>query len=114
MRLTHWIDGKPREPASGRWREVFDPARGTPFAEVADGDARDVEAAVAAAQAAFPAWSGLSNDARARWLETLASALEARLDEQEGAIRRVLALLVEWAEQDRVPQRPADRRFHAV
>ena len=81
MRLAHWIDGKPRDAASGRWREVFDPARGTPFAEVADGDARDVEAAVAAAQAAFPAWSGLSNDARARWLETLASALEARLDD---------------------------------
>ena len=42
------------------------------------------------------------------------AALEARLDEQEAAIRRVLSLLVEWAEQDRVPQRPADRRFHAV
>jgi general secretion pathway protein A len=46
--------------------------------------------------------------------EARIAALEARLDEQEGAIRRVLALLVEWAEQDRVPQRPADRRFHAV
>ena len=46
--------------------------------------------------------------------EARIAALEARLDEQDAAIRRVLALLVEWAEQDRVPQRPADRRFHAV
>ena len=46
--------------------------------------------------------------------EARIAALEARLDEQEAAIRRVLSLLVEWAEQDRVPQRPADRRFHAA
>ncbi len=46
--------------------------------------------------------------------EARIAALEARLDEQEAAIRRVLSLLVEWAEQDRVPQRPVDRRFHAA
>ena len=77
MRLAHWIDGKPTHAASGRWREVFDPARGEPFAEVADGDARDVDAAVAAAQRAFPAWAALPNDQRAHWLEALAAATSA-------------------------------------
>lgn len=61
------------------------------------------------AQAAIPQAPPVSAAAEAR-----IAALEARLDEQEAAIRRVLSLLVEWAEQDRVPQRPADRRFHAV
>ena len=112
MRLTHWIDGKPREPASGRWREVFDPARGTPFAEVADGDARDVEAAVAAAQAAFPAWSGLSNDARARWLETLASALEARLDDFAHAEARDGGKPIRLAREAEIPRAIANLRFY--
>ena len=80
-RDPHWIDGKPAEPANGQWLDVFDPATGEVAAQVADGDAGDVDAAVAAAQAAFPAWSSLPNSERARWLERLADALEARLDE---------------------------------
>ena len=80
-RDPHWIDGKPAEPANGQWLDVFDPATGEVAAQVADGDAGDVDAAVAAAQAAFPAWSALPNSERARWLERLADAIEARLDE---------------------------------
>ena len=112
MRLAHWIDGKRTEAATGRWREVFDPARGTPFAEVADGDARDVEAAVAAAQAAFPAWSGLSNDARARWLETLASALEARLDDFAHAEARDGGKPIRLAREAEIPRAIANLRFY--
>ena len=80
-RDPHWIDGKPAEPANGQWLPVFDPATREVASQVADGDARDVDAAVAAAQAAFPAWSSLPNDARARWLERLADAIEARIDD---------------------------------
>ena len=80
QRDPHWIDGKPAEPASGQWLDVFDPATREVTSLVADGDARDVDAAVAAAQAAFPAWSALPNSERARWMERLADALEARID----------------------------------
>jgi aminomuconate-semialdehyde/2-hydroxymuconate-6-semialdehyde dehydrogenase len=68
-------------PASGRWLEVFDPSTTRPIAEVAAGDASDIDAAVAAARAAFPAWSGLPHTERARWLEKLADAVEARLED---------------------------------
>ena len=81
QRDPHWINGRPCEPANGQWLDVFDPATRDVAAQVADGDARDVDAAVAAAQAAFPAWSSLPNSERARWLERLADAIEARLDE---------------------------------
>ena len=53
-RLPHWIDGKPTQPGNGRWAGRVRAGHGQPFAQVADGDARDVEAAVAAARAAFP------------------------------------------------------------
>ncbi|KAF1717817.1 2-hydroxymuconic semialdehyde dehydrogenase [Pseudoxanthomonas yeongjuensis] len=78
--LTHWIDGEARPAANGRWLEVFDPASGQAHAQVAAGDARDVELAVAAAEQAFPAWSALRNSERAAWLERLAAALESRID----------------------------------
>lgn len=80
-RDPHWIDGKPVQPANGQWLDVFDPATREVASQVADGDAHDVDAAVRAAQAAFPAWSSLPNSARARWMERLADALEVRNDE---------------------------------
>ena len=113
MRLAHWIDGKPRDAASGRWREVFDPARGEAFAEVADGDARDVDLAVAAARRAFPAWSSLPNDQRARWLEALASALEARLDDFAHAEARDGGKPLRLAREVEIPRAIANLRFYA-
>ncbi|MEJ1095254.1 MULTISPECIES: aldehyde dehydrogenase [unclassified Pseudoxanthomonas] len=79
--LPHWIDSQARPAASGRWLEVFDPSSGEAFAQVAAGDAADVDVAVAAAAKAFPAWSALRNSERAAWLEKLASALETRLED---------------------------------
>ena len=80
QRDPHWINGRPCEPNSGQWLDVFNPATRGVTSQVADGDARDVDAAIAAAQAAFPAWSSLPNSARARWMERLADALDARID----------------------------------
>ena len=77
QRDPHWIDGKPVAPANGQWLDVFDPATRKVASQVADGDARDVDAAVRAAQTAFPAWSSLPNSQRAYWLNLLADAIHA-------------------------------------
>ena len=79
--LHHWIDGRAQTPESGGWLEVFNPATAQPHARVARGNTRDIESAVAAAGAAFPGWSALRNSERAAWLEKLAAALEARIDD---------------------------------
>ncbi|MGQ4584233.1 aldehyde dehydrogenase family protein [Lysobacter sp. F60174L2] len=113
MRLTHWIDGKAREAASGCWLDVFDPATGRAFAEVADGDAADAQAAVAAAQAAFPAWSKLRNSERARWLEKLADALEARLDDFAHAESRDGGKPIKLAREVEIPRAISNLRFFA-
>jgi len=80
QKLHHWIDGQAQPPRSGGWLEVFDPSTGQPHAQVARGNADDVEAAIAAGTRAFPAWSALRNSDRAAWLEKLAEALESRID----------------------------------
>jgi aminomuconate-semialdehyde/2-hydroxymuconate-6-semialdehyde dehydrogenase len=77
----HVIAGTERPSHSGRTLDVFDPATGQIYAQVAAGDAADAADAVAAAQAAFPAWSALPSTERARWLERLADAIEAQLDD---------------------------------
>lgn len=112
-RCLHVIDGTSREPASGHWLDVFDPASGKPFASVASGNASDVEAAIAAAAAAFPAWSSLSNDARARWLERLANALEARIDLFAEAESRDGGKPVKLARDIEIPRAVANLRFFA-
>ncbi len=113
LRYQHFIDGQLRDAAGSRWREVHDPALGKPYAEVADGDAADVQAAVAAAHAAFPAWSALSNSQRARWLETLANALEARGDDFAHAESRDAGKPYTLARDIELPRAVANLRFFA-
>ncbi|WP_029352697.1 aldehyde dehydrogenase [Bosea sp. 117] len=52
-KYQHYIDGAFVDPSSGRWFETFNPYTGKPWAEMARGDAIDVERAVAAAHCAF-------------------------------------------------------------
>ena len=113
LRLPHWIDGKPTQPGNGRWLDVFEPATGQPFAQVADGDAQDVEAAVAAARAAFPAWSALPNSERGHWLRRLADALEAQLDDVARAEARDGGKPVRLAREVEIPRAVSNLRFFA-
>ncbi|KGM57300.1 2-hydroxymuconic semialdehyde dehydrogenase [Lysobacter arseniciresistens ZS79] len=113
MRLPLWIDGKARDPASGRWMPVFDPASGRAFAEVAQGDRNDVDAAVAAAQAAAPGWAALPNSRRARWLEKLAHALESRLEAFAHAESRDGGKPIKLAREAEIPRAISNLRFFA-
>ncbi len=64
--ISHYVGGKVFAGASSRSQEVFNPATGAVTAHVALANSADVDAAVASAQAAFPAWSDLPPLRRAR------------------------------------------------
>jgi malonate-semialdehyde dehydrogenase (acetylating)/methylmalonate-semialdehyde dehydrogenase len=66
--VQHWIAGKPTTGRSDRTAPVFDPATGQQTKEVLLADAVDVDAAVAAAKDAFPAWSQTSISKRTKVL----------------------------------------------
>src|SRR3989454_1624096 len=55
-RWDHFIDGQAVPPKSARYLDDHDPATREKIAEVARGDAADVDAAVAAARVAFAGW----------------------------------------------------------
>ena len=71
------IGGKWVEARSGRRAKTLNPAYDEVIAEVPDGGAEDVEAAVAAAKAAFPAWSALHVSERAKYLRAFADGVRA-------------------------------------
>jgi aminomuconate-semialdehyde/2-hydroxymuconate-6-semialdehyde dehydrogenase len=113
QRYLHIIGGASRPAQSGRWIEVSDPASANVYAELAAGDARDVETAIAEATAAFPAWSALPATERARWLERLADALEARIDDFAHAEARDGGKPLRLAREAEIPRAIANLRFFA-
>ncbi|GAA3950111.1 CoA-acylating methylmalonate-semialdehyde dehydrogenase [Gordonia caeni] len=79
--VNHWIDGGPYESTSGRTADVFDPALGTATKKVALADKAEIDAAVASAKAAQPAWGSLSLARRQNVLFKFRELLEARKPE---------------------------------
>ena len=71
------IGGELTAAVSGRRFEVVGPYNGDVIAHVPDGSSADVNRAVAAAKAAFPAWAATPALARAQLLRALADAVEA-------------------------------------
>jgi acyl-CoA reductase-like NAD-dependent aldehyde dehydrogenase len=77
MHRKLWIDGRFADGTGGAPIEVIDPATEESAGTVARGGPADVETAVAAARAAFPAWKRTSAFARADLLMETARRLRA-------------------------------------
>ena len=79
MRINHLINGKAVE--SAQYFESVNPATQAVLAEVAEGGAAEVHAAVAAARAAFPAWAGRSATERAALMRKLGELIAKNVPE---------------------------------
>jgi malonate-semialdehyde dehydrogenase (acetylating)/methylmalonate-semialdehyde dehydrogenase len=79
--LDHWVGGATFTGASTRTAPVYDPARGVVQREVRLASVADVDAAVQAAAAAFPAWSEASWNKRQAVLFSFREILNARKEE---------------------------------
>ncbi|MQA93568.1 MAG: CoA-acylating methylmalonate-semialdehyde dehydrogenase [Streptosporangiales bacterium] len=66
--IAHWINGKPFDGAGERRGDVYDPSTGAVSGQVNLASVADVDAAVAAARAAFPGWRDASLSTRTRVL----------------------------------------------
>jgi acyl-CoA reductase-like NAD-dependent aldehyde dehydrogenase len=80
-----YIDGAWR-PGGGGQVPAVSPSSGERFASVAAGGPGDVDAAVAAAQAAWPTWAALSAFERARWCSSVAAAIGRRAEDLARAL----------------------------
>ncbi|WP_374496592.1 CoA-acylating methylmalonate-semialdehyde dehydrogenase [Vogesella indigofera] len=79
--LSHFINGQQTAGHGSRTSTVYNPATGQAQADVLLADSADVNAAVAAAKAAFPAWADTSPLRRSRVMFKFKELLEARQHE---------------------------------
>ncbi|MFO1188874.1 MAG: CoA-acylating methylmalonate-semialdehyde dehydrogenase [Alphaproteobacteria bacterium] len=86
--IDNFVDGR-RVPISGAlYQDVFDPASGAVTGRVGLSPRRDVDAAVAAAVKAFPAWSATSPILRGRVLNRFLALVNQHRDSLAQAITR--------------------------
>lgn len=79
-RILNYINGKLSPATSGQFLPVFDPSKGTTYAEAPASNQTDVEVAVKAAKAAFPGWSATGIEERHRYLIRIADRIEENLE----------------------------------
>ena len=80
MNIRNYIDGAFSDPVGGQFLDNIDPSTGNAYGLIPRSQAADVDLAVAAAKAAFPAWSSLSAAERSSWLMNVSNAIDAKLD----------------------------------
>jgi len=80
-RLSNFIGGAHVKTIDGSYAPVVDPSTGEPYAEAPVSSRADVDAAFAAASAAFPAWRDATPSERSLALLRIADAIESRCDE---------------------------------
>ena len=101
QKILNFIGGDEREPLSGDWLDNVEPATGRIYSHVPDSDARDVEAAVQAARAAYPGWSAYCGGKSA--LKMVSEVLALEVEAVESLKGRDIAVVCRNREQFRVP-----------
>ena len=79
-KYDHYIGGKWVAPSSGEYFDNISPIDGKAFSKAARGNADDIEKALDAAHAAFPAWSTTSATERSNMLNKIADVIEENLE----------------------------------
>ncbi len=112
-RCRQFIDGEFVDPRNGRWLDDIAPGTGKACAEVAAGDAADVDAAVAAATRAQEAWGATPARERARVLRAIGDGIEARGEELARVESEDCGKPISLARRMDVPRSAENLRFFA-
>jgi len=105
-RRDFYINGKWVTPALARDCHVINPSNEEPCAVISLGDQADTDAAVAAARAAFPAWSATPPAERARLVRGILDQYDARLQEFAEAISMEMGAPIDFALSEQAPCLP--------
>lgn len=79
-KILNYIGGELKAPANGKYIDNVNPATGEVYSYIPDSTAQDVEDAVAAAKAAFPAWSTTPAEEKFHILNRIAELIDQHLD----------------------------------
>lgn len=79
-KILNYINGELVAGKQNKFLDNVNPATGQVYSLVPDSDASDVEAAIDAAAKAFPAWSKLTADERANYLNLISKKISEQID----------------------------------
>ncbi|MEV1009893.1 gamma-aminobutyraldehyde dehydrogenase [Streptomyces sp. NPDC049881] len=112
-RVRNYISGEYRDADDGRTTDIFDPATGEVYATAPLSGAADVDAAMDAAAAAFPAWRDATPATRQLALLRIADAFEKHADELLEIECRDTGKPLELTRQEELPAMLEQIRFFA-
>jgi aldehyde dehydrogenase (NAD+) len=104
---SFYIDGAWRAPLSAAVLDVVNPATEEAFAQIAAGNAADVDRAVAAARKAFPAYAASTREARIALLGRILEGFNARKEDLSQAMSREMGVPIKAARETHFPSGPA-------
>lgn len=113
IEIKNFIGGEFCSSQNKKTLENFEPATGKVYSLLPRSEASDVDAAVSAANQAFPQWSKLTTQERSQFLHKIADGIETRMKEFVAAESRDQGK-PEWlAESLDIPRAVANFRFFA-
>ena len=113
QKIHNYINGALSEPQSGKYLDVYNPAKGEVFAQVPDSDEADVATAFAAASEAFPVWSSTSAGERSRVMNRIADLIEANATRLAAAESLDNGKPISLAQRVDIPRAASNFRFFA-
>ncbi len=111
--LNNLINGRAVSPVNGRYLDLIEPATGSVHSRAPASGSEDVEAAVAAASAAFPAWASAPPQTRSQLLLRLADLIDANLEPLARAESIDTGKPIALARSVDIPRSAANLRFFA-
>ncbi|MEU9604487.1 gamma-aminobutyraldehyde dehydrogenase [Streptomyces sp. NPDC048057] len=112
-RLRNYINGEFRDAADGRTIDVINPATGEAYATSPLSGQADVDAAMEAAEAAFPAWRDTTPAERQKVLLKIADAFEERAEDLIAAESENTGKPLDLVRTEEVPPMVDQIRFFA-
>src|SRR5688572_10896790 len=114
MKIKNYINGELVEPLGKKYLDNYNPATGKVYSFIPDSDEKDVDLAVNAAAAAFPAWSVLPKEERSKYLLKIAALIERDLEKLSKAESVDNGKPVSLARRMDIPRAPSNFHFYGT
>ncbi|WP_317164521.1 aldehyde dehydrogenase [Pontibacter fetidus] len=112
--IHNYINGQLVMPVAGQYIDNYNPALGEVYSLIPDSDEQDVEQAVQAALAAFPAWSKTPAEKRGQIMMRIADLIDQNLDQLAEAESVDNGKPLKLAKSVDIPRASSNMRFYGA
>lgn len=112
--LQNYINGKLTSPCSGTYIDNVEPATGEVYSHIPDSGESDIDAAVKAAEKAFPQWAAITKEDRFAYLNKIADIITSKKEMLAEAESRDNGKPVSLAMRVDIPRAASNFRFFAT